>query len=177
MNRKGFLALSSVTPFFFCLVAVFRPVAATYRRLPVRKRPADDSITRLAQAQEEAVLYFPDYVDGGGWSVQLVLSNVDSESAVAVGVEVYDPGGQPVLELFDSKLTLEIPALGSRVFRNSGTGATRRSWIKVRTRTDSVSGLLTYRHAQPGIEVGVQPIESVGRSGIRPEGFPLHHKC
>ena len=38
---------------------------------------------------EEKILYFPDYVDGGGWSVQLVLSNVDPEAAAEVQVDVY----------------------------------------------------------------------------------------
>ena len=34
-------------------------------------------------------LYFRDYVDGAGWSVQLVLSNVDPNTATKVTVEVY----------------------------------------------------------------------------------------
>ena len=76
-------------------------------------RRTDDSISPQAQEPGEAILYFPDYVDGGGWSVQLVLSNVDPDAAAEVQVEVYDPDGQPVLDLFDSDLTLEIPALGS----------------------------------------------------------------
>ena len=122
------------------------------------RRSAEDSITRQTQDPAETTLYFPDYVDGGGWSVQLVLSNVDP-AAAEVRAEVYDPEGQPVLDLFDSELTLEVPALGSRVLRSSGTGAIRRGWIQVRAGTDSVSGLLTYRHAQSGIEVGVKPVE------------------
>ena len=122
------------------------------------RRSAEDSITRQTQDPAETILYFPDYVDGGGWSVQLVLSNVDPVAA-EVRVEVYDPEGQPVLDLFDSELTLEVPTLGSRVLRSSGAGAIRRGWIQVRAGTDSVSGLLTYRHAQSGIEVGVQPVE------------------
>ena len=121
--------------------------------------PFEDSIAHQAQDPAETILYFPDYVDGGGWSVQLVLSNVDPAAAAEFRVEVYDPEGQPVLDLFDSDLTLEVPALGSRVLRSSGTGAIRRGWIQVRAGTDSVSGLLTYRHAQSGIEVGVKPVE------------------
>ena len=31
-----------------------------------------------AQNPLETILYFPDYVDGSGWSVQLALSNVDA---------------------------------------------------------------------------------------------------
>ena len=129
------------------------------RRLETTQPPFDDSIAHQTQGSAETILYFPDYVDGGGWSVQLVLSNVDPAAAAEVRAEVYDPDGQPVLDLFDSDLTFEVPALGSRVLRSSGTGAIRRGWIQVRTGTDSVSGLLTYRHAQSGIEVGVQPVE------------------
>ena len=128
-------------------------------RLETAQSPFEDSITHQTQDPAETILYFPDYVDGGGWSVQLVLSNVDPAAAAEVRAEVYDPEGQPVLDLFDSDLTLEVPALGSRVLRSSGTGAIRRGWIQVRARTDSVSGLLTYRHSQSGIEVGVQPVE------------------
>ena len=128
-------------------------------RLETAQPSFEDSIAHQTQDPAETILYFPDYVDGGGWSVQLVLSNVDPAAAAEVRAEVYDPDGQPVLNLFDSDLTFEVPALGSRVLRSSGTGAIRRGWIQVRTGTDSVSGLLTYRHAQSGIEVGVQPVE------------------
>ena len=122
-------------------------------------RRTDDSIAPQAQEPGETILYFPDYVDGGGWSVQLVLSNVDPEAAAEVQVDVYDPDGQPVLDLFDSDLTLEIPSLGSRVLRSAGGGTIRRGWIEVQTRSAAVSGLLTYRDTQSGIEVGVKPVE------------------
>ena len=121
--------------------------------------PADDTIADQAQEPGGTILVFPDYADGGGWSVQLVISNVDPEAAAEVRVDVYDPDRQPVLDLFDSDLTLEIPALGSRVLRSGGTAAIRRGWIQAETDSASVSGLLTYRHAQSGIEVGVKPVE------------------
>ena len=91
--------------------------------------------------------------------MQLVLSNVDPDATAEVRVEVYDPDGQPVLDLFDSELTLEIPALGSRVLRSAGSGGIRRGWIQVGADAPTISGLLTYRHAQSGIEVGVKRVE------------------
>ena len=122
-------------------------------------RRTDDSIAPQAQEPGETILYFPDYVDGGGWSVQLVLSNVDPEAAAEVQVVVYDPDGQPVLDLFGSDLTLEIPSLGSRVLRSAGSGAIRRGWIQVQTGAATVGGLLTYRDVQSGVEVGVEPVQ------------------
>ena len=122
-------------------------------------RRVDGSIAQQVQEQEKTVLYFPDYVDGGGWSVQLALSNVDPDTAAEVRVEVYDPEGRPVLDLFDSDLTLEIPALGSRVMRSAGSGDIRRGWIQVGADAPAISGLLTYRHAESGVEVGVQSVE------------------
>ena len=122
-------------------------------------RPPDDSIARQSQEQQETVLYFPDYVEGEGWSVQLVLSNVDPDGAAEVRTEVFDPDGRPVPDLFESELTLEIPALGSRVLRSTGSGAIRRGWIRAGSDADTISGLLTYRHAESGIEVGVNPVE------------------
>lgn len=122
------------------------------------RRPADDSIAGQAQEQGTTILYFPDYVDGGGWSVQLVLSNVDPGAAAEVRVAVYDPNAQPVPDLFDSDITLEIPSLGSHVLKSSGSGAIRQGWIQVESESPKVSGLLTYRHAQSGIEVGVEPV-------------------
>ena len=121
-------------------------------------RQADDSIAGQEQEPEERVLYFPDYVDGEGWSVQLVFINVDPDAAAGIRVEVYDPEGQPVRDLFDSELTLEIPALGTRVLRSAGSGAIRRGWIRFETNTATVSGSLTYRHAPSGIEVVVEPV-------------------
>ena len=74
----------------------------------------EDSIRSQTQEAGETILYFPDYVDGGGWSVQLALSNVDPDTAAEVSVEVFDKGGQPILDLFDSASAFQIPAeLGS----------------------------------------------------------------
>ena len=106
----------------------------------------------------EGLLYFPDYVDGEGWSVQLALSNVDPTAAVAVVVTAYDQEGQPGPELFDSEATFEIPSRGSRVLRSAGAGSIRRGWIQVQSQAASVRGLLTYRHGKTGIEVGVEPV-------------------
>ena len=106
----------------------------------------------------EGLLYFPDYVDGGGWSVQLALSNVDPTAAAAVVVTAYDQEGQPDPELFDSEATFEIPSRGSRVLRSAGAGSIRRGWIQVQSQAASVRGLLTYRHGKTGIEVGVEPV-------------------
>ena len=116
----------------------------------------------LLQAQEDPLrtLYFPDYVDGGGWSVQLAVSNIDTTTAATVSVTASDQEGQPVPELFDSEADFEIPPGGTRVFRSAGAGeAPRRGWIEVRTDTESVRGLLTYRHSETGIEVGVESAE------------------
>ena len=122
------------------------------------RRPAEDSIAGQGQAQGATLLYFPDYLDGGGWSVQLVLSNLAPDAPAQVRVAVYDPGAQPVLDLFDSDTALEIPSLGSRVLTSAGSGAVRRGWIQVETKSAAVSGLLSYRHAQSGLEVGLEPV-------------------
>ena len=134
---------------------------------------SDNPIQLQAEDPEgKATLYFPDYVDGGGWSVQLVLSNVDPDATAGVRIEVYDPVGQPVLDLFDSDWRLEIPALGSRVLNSAGSGTIRRGWIQVQTKAAVVSGLLTYRHAQSGIEVGVKPVELANRFALFVEESP-----
>ena len=105
-----------------------------------------------------STLYFPDYVEGAGWSVQLALGNIDTTTAVEVVVEVYDQDGAPIRDLFDSESAFEIPPLGSRVLRSAGEGSLRRGWIQVRNPSGLVRGLLTYRHAGTGIEVGVEPV-------------------
>ena len=108
--------------------------------------------------QAQTTLYFPDYVDGGEWSVQLAVSNIDT-TAAAVVVTAYDQEGQPIPGFFDSEATFEIPALGSRVLRSTGMGEIRRGWIEAETDTASVSGLLTYSNAGTGLEVSVEPVE------------------
>ncbi len=105
-----------------------------------------------------SVLYFPDYVVGSGWSVQLALGNIDADTAAEVVVEVYDQGGAPIRGLFDSGSAFEIPPLGSRVLRSDGEGSLRRGWIQVRNPSTTVRGLLTYRHSETGVEVGVEPV-------------------
>ena len=105
-----------------------------------------------------STLYFPDYVVGSGWSVQLALGNIDAATAAEVSVEVYDQGGAPIRDLFDSAAAFEIPPLGSRVLQSTGEGSLRRGWIQVRNPSTTVRGLLTYRHAETGVEVGVEPV-------------------
>ena len=124
--------------------------------------PSAETVKACGQEQTSAssTLYFPDFVDGGGWSVQLVLSNLEAAVGDAtVGVSVYDSEGRPVRGFFDRGSSFEIPALGSRVLRSAGSGAIRRGWIEVEADSTSVSGLLTYRHAPSGVEVGVKPVE------------------
>ena len=86
----------------------------------------------------------------GDRSVQLVISNVDPEAAAEVRVTVYDPDGKSVLDLFDSDLRFEIPALGSRTLRSAGSAAIRRGWIEVEadkaTFNRSWSRPLRWRH-------------------------------
>ena len=123
-------------------------------------RPAsDDSIQSQTQQQQGTLLYFPDYVEGGVWSVQLMLGNIDPTRSVQVVVEAYDSEGQTVPGLFESGSPFEIPSRGSRVLRSAGAGAPRRGWIEVRAEPGSVNGLLTYRNSESGVEVGVQPVQ------------------
>ncbi len=155
MAVKKIWALFLVAFLLPALYSVQRPA----ERVETARPAVDDSFPRQTQEPVETTLYFPDYVDGAGWSVQLVISNVDPEAAAAVQVKVYDPDGQSVLDLFDSDLTFEIPALGSRILKSAGSVAIRRGWIQVEADAATVSGLLTYRHAQSGVEVGVKPVE------------------
>ncbi len=120
--------------------------------------PAVDGEKAQAAAATESVLYFPDFVDGGGWSVQLVLNNVDPNRSAPVEVEVYGQQGRMVPRFFGSGNRFEIPAQGSRVLRSPGGRSVRRGWIKVEADSAPVHGLLTYRHAESGIEVGVRPV-------------------
>ncbi len=143
------------------LVLLLLPASYSVQRPAERPEtshpPHEDSIRSQTQEPAATILYFPDYVDGGGWSVQLALSNVDPDTAAEAVVEVYDQDGGPIPDLFDSGLTFEIPPLGSRVLKSSGTGEIRRGWIQVRTGTASVSGLLIYKQGTTGIEVSVEP--------------------
>ncbi len=111
------------------------------------------------QTPSGTTLYFPDYVDGDGWSMQLALGNPDTMRNASVVVTAYDPHGREVPGFFDSGTRFEIPSLGSRVLRSAGSGAIRRGWIQVEADADTVSGLLIYLHAPSGIEVGVKPVE------------------
>ena len=124
------------------------------------------AIRNPGQEPLETILYFPDYVDGGGWAVQLALSNVDASTAAVAVVEVYGQDGQPVLDLFDSESRFEIPSLGSRILRSGGAGPIRRGWIQVRTDPASVTGLLTYRQTGTGVEVSVGPVELGNRFAL-----------
>ena len=128
---------------------------------------SDSSIPSQSQEREGATaLYFADYVDGDGWSAQLVIGNLDMDPSGPVDVEVYDQQGRPVSPFFDSETRFELPAQGSRTLTSIGTGTVRRGWIRVRSQAGSVTGLLTYRHAGTRIEVGVAPVERHDRFAL-----------
>ena len=123
--------------------------------------PSAETVKACGQQQtsSETTLYFPDFVDGGGWSVQLVLTNINTIATVPAVVAVYGQDGETVPDLFDSETSFEIPSLGNRVLRSEGEGRIRRGWIEVQTSKASVNGLLTYRNVRSGIEVGVESVE------------------
>ena len=151
-NFRGLLFLQTEDESFFAPLGLrFGKRTSSLSAVP--------AIRTQGEEPQEASLIFPDFVDGGGWSVQLVVSNVDSDAAAEAVVEVYDQDGRPILDLFDSELTLEIPSLGDRILRSGGGNAIRRGWIEVRTDAAAVSGLLTYRHDKTGIEVSVEPAQ------------------
>ena len=123
-----------------------------------RKGYSPESRARVGPL-EVTTLYFPDYVDGGGWSVQLAISHIGTTEDAAALVTAYDRDGQSIPGFFDFDDPFEIPPLGTRVFRSAGAGEARRGWIEVKTDTASVSGLLTYRNTGTGLEVSVEPVE------------------
>ena len=123
-------------------------------------------LSPIPESEPLTTLYFPDYADGGGWSVQLAVSHISTATEdAAVLVTAYDREGQPIPEFFDFGNPFEIPPLGTRVLKNDRLDdfdperEFRRGWIEVKTDTASVSGLLTYRNAETGIEVSVEPAE------------------
>ena len=136
---------------------------------------------RLIPIPELTTLYFPDYADGAGWSVQLALSHIAAATKdAAVFVAAYDREGQVIPDFFETEYifegrlvsslandSFEIPPLGTRVLKSNESHGQptpserefRRGWIVVKTDTASVSGLLTYRNAETGVEVSVEPVE------------------
>ena len=140
-------------------------------------------LTPISESDPLTTLYFPDYADGRGWSVQLAISHIDTTEDAAVLVAAYDRKGQVIWDFFETEYifegglvtslasaSFEIPPLGTRVLKsNESHGEVgqpppserefRRGWIVVKTDTASVSGLLTYRHAGTGVEVSVEPVE------------------
>ncbi len=144
----------------------------------------DPSNWRLIPIPELTTLYFPDYADGAGWSVQLAVSHIAAATKdAAVLVAAYDREGQVIPDFFETEYifegrlvsslasdSFEIPPLGTRVLKSNelrgevgqptpSERAFRRGWIVVKTDTASVSGLLTYRNAETRVEVSVEPVE------------------
>ena len=123
--------------------------------------PSAETVKACGKEQTSAgtTLYFPDYVDGGGWTIQMVLSNLDPSRNASAAVTAFDPQGREVSGLFGSGSRFDIPSLGSRLMRSPGTGDIRRGWIEVDADSSLIRGLLTYRNADSGVEVGVEPVE------------------
>lgn len=134
------------------------PSAETVKACGQEQTPGPTPGPTPTPTPSDTTLYFPDYVDGDGWSVQLVLINVSATTSASVTVSVNDQSGQVVRNLFNSRLSFEVPSQGNRVLKSDGTGNIRRGWIEVHAATGSVSGLLTYRHIETGIEVAVEPV-------------------
>ena len=99
---------SWVPLFVLLLLPASYSVQRSAGRLENARTPHEDSIQSQTQEPAETILYFHDYVDGGGWSVQLALSNVEADTGAEVVVEVYDADSGPILDLFDSESAFEI---------------------------------------------------------------------
>ena len=119
------------------------------------------------QTSGDMEFYFPDWIDGEDWSVQLTLTNLSTTTeAQARIITRSQTGGSVTVFGREQASAVRIPALGSRTLRSPGVGSIRRGWIKVEANSGSVGGLLTYRHGQSGIEVGVEPVEQGKRFAL-----------
>ena len=79
--------------------------------------PPLEEITKYSREPSEHGFYFPDFVVGGGWSVQVSINNTDSVSPANVLVTTYDQEALPFPGLFsgDNPLAvsrISIPPLG-----------------------------------------------------------------
>ncbi len=93
----------------------------------------DPSNWRLIPIPELTTLYFPDYADGAGWSVQLAVSHIAAATKdAAVLVAAYDREGQVIPDFFETEYifegrlvsslasdSFEIPPLGTRVLKSN----------------------------------------------------------
>ena len=146
----------------FCrhsLVSLLLLATAYAERIPQDPAELVLHADKLSFQTQDTTLIFPDYLDGGGWTSQLVLANVSTTASAEIVVGVYGQSGQRVRGLFGSATSFAIPPLGNKALQSAGGSSIRRGWIEVETDTPSVSGLLTYRHVQTGIEVGVASVE------------------
>ena len=122
LGAHAVMKKSWVPLFVLLLLPASYSVQRSAGRLENARTPHEDSIQSQTQEPAETILYFHDYVDGGGRSVQLALSNIEADTGAEVVVEVYDADSGPILDLFDSESAFEIPPLGSRILRSAGAG-------------------------------------------------------
>ena len=110
--------------------------------------------------------FFPDFVNGDGWSVQLAVTNMYPRRTVQGRVVVLVPGPVPsepdTFPLFgEDPLFFNIPARGTRVFKTDGSGDLARGVIHVSGGPDfnPLAATLIYQHQVTGLEVSVSPSE------------------
>ena len=114
-------------------------------------------------------LFFADSISGGGWSVQIAVSNNSATRSLWGGLAfVVDrsvEGAAPLTgpEAFEQ---FTLPPNGTRIFKTSPDGPTIRGGVLLlqfsgfdpfESDTQMMSAVLTYRH-QSGLEVSVPPI-------------------
>ena len=127
------------------LVLLLLPASYSVQRLagrPETTHPThEDSIRSQTQEAGETILYFPDYVDGGGWSVQLALSRRSRTRPPRPWLKsTTNLVGRSWICSIRDRLS-DCSTAGQPGVEKLGHG--RRGWIQVRTA--SVSGLLTYQ--------------------------------
>ena len=115
-------------------------------------------------------LFFADFVDGAGWSVQVAVSNNSLTRSltgliVFAGSEPRRPEDPPTD--WDSLPRFTLPPGGTRIYTTAGTGPIVRGGVLVgqlsgfdpfRSETRMMSAVLTYRHSASGLEVTVLPL-------------------
>ena len=121
----------------------------------------------IADAQD--VLFFADAITGGGWNVQIAVSNNSAFYSLVAGaafaVDRTTPGAVPLDEALEQ---FTLPPNGSHVLKTSPEGPTIRGGVLIaqlsgfgplELDTQMMSAVLTYRH-HSGLEVSVPPIRT-----------------
>jgi trimeric autotransporter adhesin len=146
------LNFQSNTQFATLEIAGDQPLSVVALRMTTNQRGeilyTTTPIADMTKSLANASIYFPQFVDGGGYTTSLILMNTSTQTETG-SLQILDNNGNPLLVNLGGGIPYSIPAGGAYHFQSGGLSTSAAAgWVRIVPEGSSMtpigSGVFTY---------------------------------